>query len=94
LAHDARAALRQHPWPGNVRELQNAIERAAILNDGEIHAADLGLADPADSDSKKEERARIESTLRACKWNKTSAAQKLGISYRTLLSKIHAYELD
>jgi DNA-binding NtrC family response regulator len=94
LASEARAALRRHPWPGNVRELQNVMERAAILNDGEIHAADLGLASDNPTDEKKTERARIESTLRACKWNKNDAAQKLGISYRTLLSKLHAYELD
>jgi DNA-binding NtrC family response regulator len=94
LADDARAALRRHSWPGNVRELQNVMERAAILNDGEIHAADLGLAGPNGAEEKKIERAHIESTLRACKWNKNHAAQKLGISYRTLLSKIHAYELD
>jgi DNA-binding NtrC family response regulator len=94
LASDAHAALRRHSWPGNVRELQNVMERAAILNDGEIHAADLGLAGQNGAEEKKAERARIESTLRACKWNKNDAAQKLGISYRTLLSKIHAYELD
>ena len=94
LASDAHAALRRHSWPGNVRELQNVMERAAILNDGEIHAADLGLAGQNGAEEKKAERARIESTLRACKWNKNDAAQRLGISYRTLLSKIHAYELD
>ena len=93
LAADARSALRRHAWPGNVRELQNVMERAAILNDGEIHAGDLGLGE-APAGAKETERARIESTLRACKWNKNDAAQKLGISYRTLLSKIHAYELD
>ena len=94
LASDAHAALRRHSWPGNVRELQNVMERAAILNDGEINAVDLGLAGQNGAEEKKAERARIESTLRACKWNKNDAAQKLGISYRTLLSKIHAYELD
>src|SRR6185312_15515899 len=77
LAADARAALRRHAWPGNVRELQNVMERAAILNDGEIDAAELGLASGNGADQKKTERARIESTLRACKWNKNDAAQKL-----------------
>src|SRR6185369_6000790 len=44
FAVDALSALRAHSWPGNVRELQNVIERAAILNDAELQAADLGLS--------------------------------------------------
>ncbi len=40
------------------------------------------------------ERERLETTLRDCKWNKATAAKRLGISYKTLLHKIHAYELD
>jgi DNA-binding NtrC family response regulator len=123
LAADAIAALRAHSWPGNVRELQNVIERASILNDGELHAADLGLAanvraasasvsastsageragDSLDGSLQEVsaravesvERAKIEATLRECKWNKTEAAQRLGISYKTLLNKVHAYKLD
>src|SRR5437764_148831 len=43
LAKDARAALARYGWPGNVRELQNLIERAAILHEGEITAAELAL---------------------------------------------------
>jgi DNA-binding NtrC family response regulator len=40
------------------------------------------------------ERAKIEATLRECKWNKAATAERLGISYKTLLNKIHAYGLD
>ena len=47
----------------------------------------------ADS-SAPSERDRLESVLRECKWNKTAAAEKLGISYKTLLTKIHAHGLD
>ncbi len=115
LAPDAVAALRSHSWPGNVRELQNVLERAALLNQGEIHAADLGLAAnvraaaaavnssaPAGGTLaeisaeavRNVERAKIEATLRECRWNKTAAAGRLGISYKTLLNKIHAYGLD
>ena len=39
------------------------------------------------------ERSKIESVLRACKWNKTRAAEQLGISYKTLLNKIRELEI-
>ncbi len=120
FAADALAALRGHNWPGNVRELQNVIERASILNEGELHAADLALSanvrataaapptnrpntNPNLDGSLQEvaaravasvEKAKIDAMLRECKWNKTEAAERLGISYKTLLNKIHAYGLD
>ena len=111
LAPDAVAALRAHSWPGNVRELQNTLERASILNEGEIRAADLALASNVRGAAagaqaggtlpevsaqavKAVERAKIEATLRECRWNKSAAAQRLGISYKTLLNKIRAYGLE
>ncbi len=102
LAPDALRALRAHSWPGNVRELQNTLERAAILFDGEVRAADLNLGSNAcfddleteAADASKIERQQIEDALRECKWNKNAAAQRLEISYKTLLNRIHAYGLD
>jgi DNA-binding NtrC family response regulator len=40
------------------------------------------------------ERQMIEAALRECKWNKTRAAEKLGVSYKTLLTKIRALGLE
>jgi DNA-binding NtrC family response regulator len=40
------------------------------------------------------ERFKIETALRECKWNKTRAAEKLGVSYKTLLNKIRSLGLD
>jgi DNA-binding NtrC family response regulator len=106
FARSALDAMQQYSWPGNVRELQNIIERASILHDAEITASDLNLAPPVASAASASlpdvaaqaaqtaERAKIESTLRDCKWNKSKAAERLGISYKTLLTKIHAYGLD
>jgi DNA-binding NtrC family response regulator len=34
LPEDVLEALYAHPWPGNIRELQNAVQRAAILAQG------------------------------------------------------------
>ena len=36
FAPDALAALMEHGWPGNIRELRNVIERAVVVNDGDV----------------------------------------------------------
>jgi two-component system response regulator AtoC len=38
LAPDTLAALMEYGWPGNVRELRNMIERAAVVNEGDVLA--------------------------------------------------------
>jgi DNA-binding NtrC family response regulator len=40
------------------------------------------------------ERILLESTLRECQWNKTRAAERLGVSPKTLLAKIRAVGLE
>jgi DNA-binding NtrC family response regulator len=40
------------------------------------------------------ERFKIQSALRESKWNKTRAAEKLGVSYKTLLNKIRTLGLE
>ena len=40
------------------------------------------------------ERVLLETTLRDCQWNKTRAAERLGVSPKTLLAKIRAVGLD
>ena len=40
------------------------------------------------------ERVMLESTLRDCQWNKTRAAERLGVSPKTLLAKIRAAGLE
>lgn len=44
MADDAKRALQTYAWPGNVRELDNVMQRALILQPGNvIRAEDLGL---------------------------------------------------
>jgi transcriptional regulator with GAF, ATPase, and Fis domain len=40
------------------------------------------------------ERVMLETTLRDCQWNKTRAAERLGVSPKTLLAKIRAVGLE
>jgi len=40
------------------------------------------------------ERVLLESTLRECKWNKTRASEKLGVSPKTLLAKLRSAGLE
>ena len=40
------------------------------------------------------ERFKIQNALRETKWNKTRAAEKLGVSYKTLLNKIRSLGLE
>src|SRR5918993_735949 len=99
---EAAARVSRHPWPGNVRELENAIERACILADSDaLTPADLGLVPGAARAAAEREagaafaveRRKIADSLRAHDGNKTRAAEDLGVSYKTLLTKIKEYEL-
>ena len=48
ISREARHALLNHHWPGNVRELRNTLERAAIVCDGGLIAAEhLALGPPS-----------------------------------------------
>ena len=52
LDPEAQRRVRDAPWPGNVRELRNALERAAILADGDTITTDhlaFSLGDPSPS---------------------------------------------
>ena len=108
----AQAALLAHPWPGNVRELTNAVQRAALLGNGDVIGADdLGLgasdlalspapppASPArvdaglDQDLKAHERELILNTLRQTAGSRKLAAERLGISARTLRHKLQQFK--
>ena len=99
LSSDARKALLQHDWPGNIRELRNALERAAILCEGDlIDASHLSLhaRTPARSDTnlKVFERDAIAKVLRDCGWNKSAAAVRLGLTRTQLYTRMRRYGLD
>ena len=101
LTRDAKDALLLHDWPGNVRELRNALERAAILCEGGlISAQHLSLhterPSPVSTTTNLNivERETIEQVMRESDWNKSKAAQRLGLSRTQLYVRLRKYELD
>jgi DNA-binding NtrC family response regulator len=96
--------LRGYRWPGNVRELQNTLERAVIMTgqEGLVEIPELGLDEKSSkfatlsvSDQlptvDEMERRLIGCMLLQTGHNKTRAAEKLGISLRTLRNKLRDY---
>jgi two-component system response regulator AtoC len=102
LSVEAQRQLLEYPWPGNIRELANTIERAVVMNSGDILEADHLRLDPSSpalisAPVAKEitladlEKHHILETLAACDHNRTRAAKALGISVRTLRNKLRLY---
>jgi DNA-binding NtrC family response regulator len=95
FAPEALEKLRAHAWPGNVRELRNAVERAALMADGDtIGADDLALSpgqasgarglELADATLAGLERAAVVAALRRAGFVQKDAAARLGVSRRKL----------
>jgi DNA-binding NtrC family response regulator len=100
---EAIEKLQAHAWPGNVRELRNVVVRAAVLTSGpEITAADLPeefSRECFSSDLQSFsmlgdlERNAIAQVLEESRGHQQRAADRLGISKRTLQRKIKSYGL-
>jgi transcriptional regulator with PAS, ATPase and Fis domain len=100
---DAIEKLRAYSWPGNVRELRNVVVRATVLaRDPAITAADLPEEFSRESFSSDLrnfsllgdlERSAIARVLDESHGHQQRAADRLGISKRTLQRKIKSYGL-
>jgi two-component system, NtrC family, response regulator AtoC len=109
IAPEALTMLGEYDWPGNIRELENVIERAAILcRDDMIRPDDLSLPTapvplPGTSAGdgkigttvplKEIERMHIEGVLKNLRGNKAESAKVLGISLKTLYTKLQQYQI-
>ena len=102
VSPEAMRLLEAYPWPGNVRELRNAMEKMCVLSpSGEIGVEDVPdemKRDPARMLStsgtlQDTEKAKILAVLEEVGGNRTKAAERLGISRRTIYRKLEEYGL-
>jgi PAS domain S-box-containing protein len=96
----ALARLREYHWPGNVRELQNVLALASAHGERLISVRDLHFS-PAEGrlpaagqqPTGRSEREDILEALRRNRWNRTLAAQELGMHRNTLRARMRKYDL-
>src|SRR5262249_12072008 len=108
LTPEARAALESYSFPGNVRELEHILERALIiagadpvtlqhldLRDRRPKASTFGVPDIPDEGLSLEnlERELILKALEKAAGNKSQAARLLGLTRRTLYSRMEKHGL-
>ncbi len=100
--------LTAYNWPGNIRELRNCVEQMVVLSRGPVlelenvpthirNRLDLSTSltvKPESLDLDSNEKILIMAALRECGDNRTHAAEKLGISRRTLIRKIKQYNIQ
>lgn len=103
---DAIEALQSYGWPGNVRELKNVILRTAIGLEPEAtevrawHLPGVIYGSPAPASSagtgnlEEAEKQLILQATSENEGNQLKAAQKLGISVRTLRRKLSKYKQE
>lgn len=98
--------LMNYNWPGNIRELENLLKRLTFLVDEKVisndmiskelstaekqNVFDFGISKSEISENEKDLIIRV---IKNCNYNKSDAAQKLGITRQTLYNKIKKYNI-
>jgi two-component system, NtrC family, response regulator HydG len=90
-----------YPWPGNVRELQNVIRRYLSVGKWDFLNQGQGAREGSGTDGfslksavEDLEKTAVKKALEQARWNRTRAAQILGLSRRALFRKMQRLELS
>lgn len=106
FAPDAAAALEGYQWPGNVRELKNVLLRTTVGLEGDvkeilpwhlpgiIYGAPAGTGTNISGNLEELEKQMILQATSENEGSQLKAAQKLGISVRTLRRKLSKYKQE
>jgi len=106
ISDGAKKILLEYNWPGNVRELYNVIKTASFFADDFIEVKHLQKLLPQDLNRDKElnnfdlekkveniEKELIKKALQKTGYNKYKTAEILGITRKTLYTKLKKYHL-
>jgi DNA-binding NtrC family response regulator len=106
ISPEMREQLMEHQWTGNVRELRNLIERAVILEEGDVltgrflpprNAAPIAAMTPAGAAEspivplEELEFQAVQNALRVTKGNQSQAARLLQVSRDQLRYRVKRY---
>lgn len=106
---DCMELLSNYRFPGNVRELENILERAFTLCDNDIitlndiqlspaptpgDETDLTQIDSLEDFLDDIERKALTQALEETRWNKTAAARRLGLTFRSLRYRLKKLGLE
>jgi len=107
ITRRALRAMRDMPWPGNVRQLEHALTQLVVLAEGKVlDLPDLdSLGGPAQrarragsgralDDRRAREKRRILEALEANGWNRSKAAEALGMPRRTFYRRLADHDIQ
>jgi transcriptional regulator with PAS, ATPase and Fis domain len=108
VSADAMKTLLAYDWPGNIRELEHAIEGAMLMSHEDLittkdlmltpsseeqHTPVSAVTQPSVLTMEEVEKLHIEITLQRFKFSRVKTAKALGITLKTLYSKIKRYKI-
>ena len=106
FSKEALRLLTKYSWTGNIRELKNVVENLVVFSKNDIieiselpeHIIQgnkkLFATSQHSLNINENEKFLIQEALKNCQYNKTKAAQELGMSRRTIHRKIKEYGLS